>query len=376
MYKIDKNKNNLIEIEKKNFSDFGFRERDHLQEWLVKNPQSLGEDLLVIQKEFSGFTDTNERLDILALDKSGCLVVIENKLDDSGKDVTWQALKYVSYCSTLKKEDIREIYQKYLNTLNDNSIASEKLSEFFEDSDYDELELNVGNNSQRVILVAANFRKEVTSTVLWLINFEIKIKCFKVSLHAQSEDLIIFDINQIIPTKEVEDYMISMADKVQVENQTKKSMTPRRKQQTDFWAKVMEAINKTDCSLFKNRIGAAGHWIGTPSQIKGASFNFAIYKSACRVEFYIDTLDKELNTKIFNILNQEKEIIEESFGNKLKWDNKETARYAAIRYDMIGGIYQTELWEEMVSNMVNAMIKLERTLQPYYKTVSNQRLVN
>ena len=92
MYKIDQNKNNLIEIEKKNFSDFGFRERDHLQEWLVKNPQSLGEDLLVIQKEFSGFTDTNERLDILALDKSGCLVVIENKLDDSGKDVTWQAL--------------------------------------------------------------------------------------------------------------------------------------------------------------------------------------------------------------------------------------------------------------------------------------------
>ena len=58
---------------------------------------------MVIQKEFSGFSDTNERLDILALDKSGALVVIENKLDDSVKDVTCQALKYVSYCSTLKK---------------------------------------------------------------------------------------------------------------------------------------------------------------------------------------------------------------------------------------------------------------------------------
>tara|TARA_B100000780_G_C20745462_1_gene296135 strand:- start:246 stop:422 length:177 start_codon:yes stop_codon:yes gene_type:complete len=52
MYKIDKNENNLIELEKKKFSDFGFRERDNLQEWLVKNSQSLGEDLLVIQKEF------------------------------------------------------------------------------------------------------------------------------------------------------------------------------------------------------------------------------------------------------------------------------------------------------------------------------------
>ena len=43
---------------------------------------------------------------------------------------------------------------------------------------------------------------------------------------------------------------------------------------------------------------------------------------------------------------------------------------------MNGGIYQTELWEEMVSNMVNAMIKLERALVPYYKTVNSERLVN
>jgi len=42
---------------------------------------------LVIQKEFDGFNETNERLDLLALDKQGNIVVIENKLDDSGKDV-------------------------------------------------------------------------------------------------------------------------------------------------------------------------------------------------------------------------------------------------------------------------------------------------
>jgi hypothetical protein len=29
----------------------------------------LGEELLIIQKEFDGFEDTNERLDLLALDK-------------------------------------------------------------------------------------------------------------------------------------------------------------------------------------------------------------------------------------------------------------------------------------------------------------------
>jgi hypothetical protein len=81
----------------------------------------LGEELLIIQKEFDGFQDTNERLDLLALDKQGCLVVIENKLDDTGRDVTWQALKYASYCSTLSKEQIRAIYQSYLDKIGETN---------------------------------------------------------------------------------------------------------------------------------------------------------------------------------------------------------------------------------------------------------------
>jgi hypothetical protein len=41
------------------------------------------------------------------------------------------------------------------------------LEDFFEDEDFKE-RLNTGN-SQRLIMVAAEFRKEVTSTVLWLL---------------------------------------------------------------------------------------------------------------------------------------------------------------------------------------------------------------
>jgi len=67
----------------------GFAERNHLQEWLANQPDALGEELLIIQKEFDGFEDTRERLDLLAIDKQGGLVIIENKLDDSGRDVMW-----------------------------------------------------------------------------------------------------------------------------------------------------------------------------------------------------------------------------------------------------------------------------------------------
>lgn len=93
MYRVDSDSNRVVQLRKVGFSELGFRERNHLQEWIAHQPDVLGEELLIIQKEFDGFDDTRERLDLLALDKQGSLVVIENKLDDSGRDVVWQCLK-------------------------------------------------------------------------------------------------------------------------------------------------------------------------------------------------------------------------------------------------------------------------------------------
>tara|TARA_Y100000589_G_C27056777_1_gene589678 strand:+ start:854 stop:1042 length:189 start_codon:yes stop_codon:yes gene_type:complete len=61
MFKIDRNTNAITPLEQKSFSSLGFREREHLQEWIAKHPSSLGEDFLIIQKEFSGFDKTQER---------------------------------------------------------------------------------------------------------------------------------------------------------------------------------------------------------------------------------------------------------------------------------------------------------------------------
>ena len=89
MFKIDAAANRIKPLEVKRFTDLGFTERKHLQEWLENYPQALspgeGDELLIIQKEFDGFDDTRERLDLLAIDKEGNLVIIENKLDEIGR---------------------------------------------------------------------------------------------------------------------------------------------------------------------------------------------------------------------------------------------------------------------------------------------------
>ncbi len=59
MFRINKQDNVIQKLEERKFSDLGFRERDHLQEWLANYPEALGEQLLIIQKEFDGFDDND-----------------------------------------------------------------------------------------------------------------------------------------------------------------------------------------------------------------------------------------------------------------------------------------------------------------------------
>lgn len=206
MFKIDPHSNRINPLEVKRFSELGFTERKHLQEWLENYPQALaqedGEELLIIQKEFDGFDDTRERLDLLAIDKDGNLVVIENKLDDSGRDVVWQALKYASYCANLKKQQVVEIFQRYLNQKAQNegstpADAESVLLEFLQADDLQSVQLNT-LKSQRLILVAAHYRKEVTNTVLWLSQFGVNCQCFKVTPYQAGAELFL-NVEQIIP---------------------------------------------------------------------------------------------------------------------------------------------------------------------------------
>lgn len=233
MFTVNHQTNRISPVRAKKFSELGFSERKHLQEWLAHEPSALGEELLIIQKEFDGFDDTRERLDLLALDKDGNLVIIENKLDDSGRDVVWQALKYASYCASLTKAQIVEIYQQYLDRyqpvtrevdpLNVPQVAelnaSQRICEFLDAPDLDEVKLNLGN-SQRIMLVAANFRKEVTSTALWLLGQGISIACFKITPYSLGEQLLI-NIDQIIPTPEAKELMIGINAKEAEEKRPK-----------------------------------------------------------------------------------------------------------------------------------------------------------
>ncbi len=260
MYKIDQDANRISKVDSPKFSDLKFKEREHLQEWLAHAPDALGEELLIIQKEFDGFDDTKERLDLLALDKDGNLVVIENKLDDSGRDVVWQALKYASYCSTFTKEQITKAYQDFLNKDGrSDEDAAANVADFLDASDLEEVVLNSAN-SQRIMFVAANFRKEVTSTALWLLGNGISLQCIKVTPYQHENDLYL-NVEQIIPTPEAEDFIISINAKVKEEKETVGKKQGRFRIRLQFWENAISGFHNSNCQLFEN-VGPSARSLG------------------------------------------------------------------------------------------------------------------
>lgn len=359
MFRINHASNRIIKLKEMSFSELGFTERRHLQEWLANQPDALGEELLIIQKEFDGFDDTRERLDLLAIDKEGNLVIIENKLDDSGRDVVWQALKYASYCSTLSKSQIAEIFQQYLDkSSGKGEDAKALIAEFLGQEDFAEVVLNSGND-QRLIMVAAQFRKEVTSTVLWLLKHRVFVKCFRATPFKDGEDLFL-TVEQVIPLPEAEELMIGISEKEVEEQTVERSQATRHQLRTDFWHGTLEALRLAGVGLYANVSPSRDHWLNAGSGTSGVYYSIIFNRDQARVNFALDTRGKDVNKAMFDYLFERKEQIEGSFGGPLSWRRMEDKKVSLIGCFASFDGHNRETWPSMIAWLVEHVQKMEK----------------
>lgn len=314
MYRIEKDENEILPIKAATFSELDFSERGNLQEWIAANPKVLGEELLIIQKEFSGFDNSNDRLDLLALDKSGNLVVIENKLDDSGKDVAGQGLRYVSFCSTLTPSHIVQIFAQYKHT--SEREAKNEIANFLNSSDFEELELN---ENQRLILVAREFRVETTSTVLWLINNQLDIKCIKSVPYTDGQECFV-QFNQIIPVPELSEYMVKMGNVKKEQRQRNLTNSKNRELKEKFWKEVIDRLQSLGFNHFDNT-EVLSNWEVSQKLGKG-KFQMALGNGSMRVQLYINSDLKKVH---FDALRNLEAEIPEEFLSRLKWERRDNA---------------------------------------------------
>ena len=174
-----------------------------MQRLLREHIEVIAPDTLVISEEFGDWEDSRRRIDLLAIDKSANLVVIELKRTEDGGHMELQCIRYASMVSTMTFSQAVYVFGRYLKHVGkENLDPRETILDFL---DWDELDDEVFAQDVRIVLASAEFSKEVTSSVLWLIDHGIDIRCVRLKPYSFGEGLLV-DVQQIVPLPEAADY--------------------------------------------------------------------------------------------------------------------------------------------------------------------------
>jgi hypothetical protein len=195
------------------FAALGMYERADLQRLLRDDIAALGEDLVVIAEEFGEWEDARRRIDLLALDKAGRLVVIELKRTDDGGHMELQAIRYAAMVSSMGFTEVADAYAAHRakHRPDEETSARAELAAFLDVGDV--AEEPVISTDVRVVLVSADFGREITTTVLWLNGFDgMDIRCFRLIPYA-IDDKVLLDIQQVLPLPEAADYQVRLRRK-------------------------------------------------------------------------------------------------------------------------------------------------------------------
>ena len=196
-------------IERVHFAGLGLLERGDLQRLLRDHVDVISPNTLVISEEFSSWDRSDRRIDLLGIDREGRFVVIELKrtADDSFADL--QALRYAAMVSQMTFDEAVETYRAYLVRRGKTDDPRMALLSFLGWRDASDGRLG---EDVRIVLAAADFSPEVTSTVLWLNERDLDIICVRIQPYRLRESTLL-DVQQIIPLPEAADYQVQIRQK-------------------------------------------------------------------------------------------------------------------------------------------------------------------
>ncbi len=195
------------------FADAGISERLGLQARLRDRIDIVAPGALVISEEFCKWEDANRRIDLLCVDPDGTLVIVELKVTQDGGHMELQALRYAAMIAPMTFDQAVDALSEYMKVRRRGGDAREILLQHLDSGE--DARQKFGRDV-RVVLVSADFSREITTTVLWLQDRDIDIRCIRIRLH-QLDGETVADVQQVIPLPEAEQYQVRLREKAQQE---------------------------------------------------------------------------------------------------------------------------------------------------------------
>lgn len=262
IYRIEERR--IVPIERTTFARQGLRERRDLQSLLKSRIDVISPDTLVVAEEFGEWEDSKRRIDLLGIDKSANLIVIELKRTEDGGHMELQAIRYASMISTLTFEKLVAIYEAYLAA---NDIKKDAAASMLEFLDWNEPDEEQFGQEVKIVLASAEFSKELTTSVMWLNEFGLDIRCVRMHPYVSDGNTFV-DVQTVIPIPEVADYQVRIREKRQKEREARESARDFTKYDVRVAGQDYAALSKR-WMMFR-LISAALRHGGTPEQVMAA----------------------------------------------------------------------------------------------------------
>ena len=205
----------VVPVESMTFIEAGNMKETIIQDYISKRPEILEDGLFTIATEFSGWEGSKRRIDLLALDRDARLVVVELKRTEDAGHADLQAIRYAAMVANMTKDDIIKAHSA--SRSDDEDAAKHSIDRHLERSEKD----GIDTARPRIIIASSNFSKELTTSVLWLSNFELEIKCVRLNLYRIGSETLL-DANQIIPLPEAAAYLVNLREREKEERKEKK----------------------------------------------------------------------------------------------------------------------------------------------------------
>lgn len=200
-----------------------------LEELVRRAPELLSPDtgaeetLLIIGQQVQN--QGGGRADLVAVDASGALVLIELKRDQADmvrrtEPFEWQALRYAASYALIQTPDdaAARLFAPYIarhpaefaaqqGGLTPEELARRKLNQFLADNDA----RGRFNHRQRIVLLASSFDPQVLSACAWLASNGVDIRCIAAQPMRLAESCFL-EISTLLPLPAARDFYVEVVE--------------------------------------------------------------------------------------------------------------------------------------------------------------------
>jgi len=343
------------------FAHAGLKERADLQRLLNERIEVISPDTLVIAEEFGEWEESRRRIDLLGIDKDANLVVVELKRSEDGGHMELQAIRYAAMVSTMTFARAVEVYEDSLAKHGKDIRAEEAILEFL---GWDEADEGSFAQAVRIILVSADFSKELSTSAMWLNEQGLDIRCVRIKPYTDGQRVLV-DVQQVIPLPAAQDYIISIREKSGAERSDRTGKVARHQLRREFWAGLLERINKRS-DIYKGISPSNDNWLNAGTGVSGVVYSLIVRLFDTDVKLSLEGLN-HINKAGFDYLKSRQAAIEKTFGEPLAWercdDLKKSYLYKAFS---LGGIHTDKSeWPKIHDAMIDAVLRLEKAIAPH-----------